>query len=361
MNGRHELILDVEEAIAQRSMESRVASLQYVTDLFAHQAGSYSEEQVALFDDVISRLAAEIEMSARARLARVLAPIPNAPRTVIRSLAFDDEIDVASPVLSQSDRLDEADLIENAASKSQGHLLAISHRRNIGEAVTDILLTRGDGIVVLSTAKNSGARISEQGFTTLVQRAGKDDDLAAVVGTRPEIPRHQFLKLLTVASVQVRTRLEQANPQGATEIRRVVREVTIKTQTQSIDESFEYSRALKSIEQLSSEGQLDERYLVAVATSGKFEETVVALSTMTNAAIAVVEQALLQERTELLLSLLKSIGLSWPAAKQVLQVRMRVRPMSEADIEQCLANYERLKPKTAELVVRFHTKGASRG
>src|SRR5262249_36861569 len=86
----------------------------------------------------------------------------------------------------------------------------------------------------------------------------------------------------------------------------------------------------------------------------------VALSTMTNAAIAVVEQALLQERTELLLSLLKTMGLSWPAAKQVLQVRMRVRPMSEADIEQCLANYERLKPKTAELVVRFHTKGASR-
>src|SRR4051794_17974545 len=129
MNGRQELIVDIEDAIAQRSMEDRVASLHYVTSLFVDQAARYSEEQVALFDDVLSRLAAEIESSARAKLARTLAPIANAPRAIIRNLAFDDEIAVASPVLSQSERLDEADLIENARSKSQAHLLAISHRK----------------------------------------------------------------------------------------------------------------------------------------------------------------------------------------------------------------------------------------
>jgi hypothetical protein len=161
-----------------------------------------------------------------------------------------------------------------------------------------------------------------------------------------------------VASEGVRAKLELANPQAAEEIRRVVREVSHRTQAKSIEESFEYSKALRSVEQLSADGPLNERHVTALAVAGKFEETVVVLSHLAGVTIAVVERALLQERTELLLSLLKTIGLGWPIAKAVLQLRSRCRIMSPADVDQCLANYERLKVQTAELVVRFHSKGA---
>ena len=62
-------------------------------------------------------------------LAQRLAPIPKAPPKIIHTLAFDDLIEVAAPVLSQSERLDDAALMENARNKSQGHLLAISNRK----------------------------------------------------------------------------------------------------------------------------------------------------------------------------------------------------------------------------------------
>ncbi len=358
MTARQDLIDDIEQAIAGRSIQSRVTSLQYVTDLFIGQAEHYSDEQVALFDDVLSRLCAEIELSARAELARRLAPIPNAPPAVIRSLATDDAIEVAAPVLAQSERLDEAMLIATARSKSQAHLLAITRRKSIGEALTDTLIERGDGIVVLSTVRNAGARFSEGGYTALVQRSAADDDIAESLGARPEMPRHQFLKLLTIASETVRIKLERANPQAAEEIRRVVREVSIRTQAKSIESSFEYSRALQSVEELSADGQLGERHVMTLSVGGKFEETVVVLSHMAGVAISVVERAMLQERTELLLSLLKSIGLTWPSVKTVLQLRATCQPMSSADVDQCLANYERLKLQTAELVVRFHSKRA---
>jgi uncharacterized protein (DUF2336 family) len=42
-------------------------------------------------------------------------------------LAFDDVPAVAVPVLALSERLDDATLIDNARTKSQQHLLAISH------------------------------------------------------------------------------------------------------------------------------------------------------------------------------------------------------------------------------------------
>jgi uncharacterized protein (DUF2336 family) len=361
MKARQALIKDIEQAIAGRSIQSRATSLQDVTDLFVGQAANFNDEQIALFDDVISRLAAEIELSARVELARVLAPIPNAPPTIIRTLAFDDAIEVAAPVLTQSERLDDDALISTARTKSQAHLLAISRRKTIGEAITDVLLERGDNIVVLSAVRNAGAKFSDSGFTTLVHRSSTDDNIAVSLSARSEIPRHQFLKLLSVASERVRGKLEQANPQAAAEIRRVVNAVTIKTQSKSIAESFEYSKALQSVEKLVTDGPLNERHVMALAAAGKFEDTVVALAHLAHVSIAVVERALLQERTELLLSLLKSTGLSWPTVKTILQLRSQSRMMTASDVEQCLASYERLKLQTAELVVRFHSKRANAG
>src|SRR5882672_10999637 len=88
----------------------------------------FSEGVVGLFDDVLSRLIEEIETKARTELADRLAPVGNAPVKVVRRLASDDEISVAGPLLRQSSRLNDADLIGIAQSKSQAHLLAISSR-----------------------------------------------------------------------------------------------------------------------------------------------------------------------------------------------------------------------------------------
>ena len=96
-----------------------------------------------VFDDVLGKLIHRIETKALAELSSRLAPIDNAPIDVIRRLARNDEIIVAGPVLATSARLTASDLIEVAETKSQRHLLAISGRSQLEEAVTDVLLTHG--------------------------------------------------------------------------------------------------------------------------------------------------------------------------------------------------------------------------
>ena len=123
------LIDELEDAIAAGSPDKRLSSLWRILDLFTDGATRYSEEHVALFDDVILRLAAEIEAKARAKLSRRLAPIANAPVKVIRSLAADEDSSVAAPVLMRSERLADADLIAAAQTKGQGHLAAIARHR----------------------------------------------------------------------------------------------------------------------------------------------------------------------------------------------------------------------------------------
>jgi hypothetical protein len=67
----------------------------------------------------------------------------------------------AAPVLTHSDQLDDEALVENARTKSQGHLLAISGRITLVAAVTDVLVDRGNQFVLTGTARNLGAAFSD--------------------------------------------------------------------------------------------------------------------------------------------------------------------------------------------------------
>ena len=120
------LLDELQTALAHGTVARRVETLQRVTGLFINGAVDYSNEQIGLFDDVFQCLMRLIEKSAKALLANSLADIAAAPPRTIRALAFDDLIEVAAPVLTRSEGLDEEALIETARSKSQAHLMAIS-------------------------------------------------------------------------------------------------------------------------------------------------------------------------------------------------------------------------------------------
>jgi len=170
--------------------------LQRVTDLFMAGSRRYSGPQIELFDAVFQQLSADIEVKARAKLAHRLAGMDNAPPNLIRSFAFGDDIEVAGPVLTHSVQLSDADLVENAATKSQDHLFAIAERLKLSEAVTDALVERGNSRVVNKVARNRGACLSLAGYGRLTVRARHDRKLMLSLAQRSDIPRQYFLKLL---------------------------------------------------------------------------------------------------------------------------------------------------------------------
>src|SRR5438045_8139824 len=137
------LLDELQSTLAHGTVARRVETLRRVTDLFISGVVDYSDQQVALFDDVFQCLIDHIETSAKTLLANRLAPIDTAPPLTIRALAFDDLIEVAGPVLSQSERLEDEVLIETAGNKSQDHLMAISTGRVLSSAVTDRMVLRG--------------------------------------------------------------------------------------------------------------------------------------------------------------------------------------------------------------------------
>jgi uncharacterized protein (DUF2336 family) len=160
------LIDELNAALATGGDDEQKRILERVADLFAAGARGYSSQQIALFDDVLQKLCADIEVKTRARLARRLAHIDNAPPRLIRSLAFDDAIAVAEPVLIHSQQLSDVDLVENATTKSQDHLFAIAQRLRLSERVTDVLVERGNRKVIHKVAANTGARFRSPATTS---------------------------------------------------------------------------------------------------------------------------------------------------------------------------------------------------
>jgi uncharacterized protein (DUF2336 family) len=124
------VLQEIQTAIEGGNVSNHGALLRHVTDLFIVGSAEHSEADLSLFDIVFNQLVVEIETSARAFLAARLAPLQSTPPNIIRRLAFDDEVDVAGPILSQSDRLDDPTLVENASKKGQEHLFAISRRKS---------------------------------------------------------------------------------------------------------------------------------------------------------------------------------------------------------------------------------------
>jgi len=342
---------ELQQTLEHGTVARRVEALRRVTDLFVNAAVDYSDEQISLFDDVFQLLISHIEASARVSLANRLAPIKLPPPRTVRTLAFDDHIDVAAPILSKCERLDDEILVLAANSKSQAHLLAISIRRVLSRAVTDVLVQRGNDEVVQSTINNPGAEFSEGGFTELVKRAADNETLATCVGLHPTLPRHLYLRLIAKASDAVRSRLEAANPPLAKEIPAAVREAA-RSSGRAMTEQTAISHGL--VKSLFDDGRLDEKQMLAFAEERKFDETNAGMAALANVTLETAENIMIKTRTEGVMILAKVARLTWPTVRAILQMREAIGGTERNDFEALRKTYEQLRLATAQQVLRFH-------
>jgi uncharacterized protein (DUF2336 family) len=355
MDVQQSLVADLEDAIKSGSKEKRLDTLRRITDLFVADADRFNNRQIDVFDDVLGHLIKRIEDKALAELSRRLGPISNAPTDVVRSLARHDNIDVAEPILTQSPRLTDKDLIEIASTKTQAHLLAISGRSKIGADVTDVLLERGDAKVVHRLAENSGASFSEKGYGDLVKHSERDEDLAAKVGLRLDVPLQLFRELLARATEAVRSRLlALAGPESRAHIQRVLSFIAEDVQHEAgFHSQQDYDDAVKRALAMKEQGRLGEAPLLEAAKAEHCADAIAMLSLMCGAPMPMVQNLLQNGHREAFLIPCKAANLAWPTVRAMLSSRSIGRTLSDQDLDLARADYSRLSPNSAQRVLRF--------
>jgi hypothetical protein len=346
----HSIIAELEEAVGNGSSAKRVETLRRVTDLFLYDGERLTEEQIKVFDDVLCLLTACVESRARAELGERLAGIDYAPSGVIHNLAWDDEIAVASSVLASSRRLKTSALVEIATAKGQDHLLAISGRKDLPEAVTDVIVDRGERKVIQKLANNASARFSDAGYSGIIARADADDELIEILGLRVELPAKFLPDLLRRATEAVRVRLVAiAPPELGEEIKRVLNDIAVGQPVAGRN----FVLAEQTVKLMKELKQLDDAAVFLFAEAKKFDEVIISLALLNDMPVDMMVRLLEGPRADLILIPCRSARLNWPTVEAILRNRPTLPPISALTLAHAERDYGKLSMQTAGRTVRF--------
>lgn len=343
----------LDDIVKDVSPERCAKAVRQLGMLFAEGAQHFNPQHVALFDGILKGLLVQANSEVRADLADRLAPLVNAPPSVVSELVKDDAIRVSGPLLRASPLIDEPTLIEIARMKGQLHLLAISQRAAISENITDVILRRGEREVVRSVARNSTAAFSVLGYSNLVQRAVDDGMLAVAVGQREDLPAPLLQQLLSESVDLVRRKMFQAaSPARKAKLARTMVEMVTDGSAKSVRRDF--AEAQKTVVDLHKSGGLNEEALAKFARDRKFEETVAALAAISGLTIEAVDQLVSGGKRDSVLILGRALGLEWATVRALLALRLALgRNPSATDVEDARVSFERLALSTAQRMLKF--------
>ena len=274
--------------------------------------------------------------------------IEGAPTKTIHALAFDDAIEVAEPVLSQSNALDDDALSRCISLKGQEYLLAIATRDKISETISGQLIAEGDRNVLGTLAANPGAAISDPSFGILVRKSVDDDWLSECIAGRKEIPQHHLRDLLLKASKIVRQRLMIAHPGLDDTIQEIFPSPTSPT-TNRVGPSIDYKLA----EQTVKSQEITEEAVKEFARQNKIGEIIVAIARLSNLSVDEIERLLMNTWTSPVAVIFKAIGFHLSTLEIIYRLRLTDHEPGRNDLIQTKAEFIAIRRPTAARIVRY--------
>ena len=191
-------------------------------------------------------------------------------------------------------------------------------------------------------------------YLKLVKRSSSDDDLAACVWSRPEIPRQHLLELFANASESVKLKLTKKDPRKANIILEIVAQVSNQNPNWYARKIAELCRCPSPCERVARIGWPQRGTTCRVAHAGKFDETAVALSLMCDLPITLIERALVEERSEQIIVIAKATSLAWENVKLILLLQEKVKNDAKHKLEQHFETFMRLRADTAKKAIQFY-------
>ena len=261
----------------ETSSEKRRALLRELTEHF-FGASSRSAAEDTLYDSVLTDLTAEMDTAVRAELSARFALSPDAPRGLIRRLA-NDEVAVADAVLRASTVLTDDDLLGVVRSRGQAHLRAVSERPTVSEAVSDVIVERGDDETLGTLLRNDGARLSRAANETAVERARINPALHEATVQRQALPADLLNEMYFVVEARLRQQiLEQNAAMDPALLESALAAGRARVATDDGALPADYSECLAYVDELKAANQLTPTMLARFLRSGSRTSFLIALA-----------------------------------------------------------------------------------
>ena len=335
----------------ENSDEGRRELLREVTDLFMQSPESLSETEIKYFGDIMGGIVGQVETMVRGHLSERISSVRNAPHDLIVSLA-NDEIEVAMPVLTNSEILKDEDLVDIVEKKGQEYLQAISKRTTVTETVTDALVKKGDDMVLGNLAENIGARFSSAGMETIVSRAKDNDALNQKLLARHDMPDDLSQEMFWRVSWAMREQILEADE--------TLSKYAIDTLMEEAEAWFEEQKGKRPLDPAENFvtrkeklGQLDASLLLELIRQEKLPEFVAGLGRLAKIDTETARQAVFDPTAEKFAIICKALDINYDVFGEFIYMTNFDDARSPEDTENLLGLYKEIEPITAQKALRF--------
>ena len=347
-----ELTAELEAAVGGGSPVRRARILRQIAALFLAEAHRLTHSQLCVFDEVLSCLLQRVDAHALAELSTALADAMSGPPETMRRLAHHANAAVATPALLKSCTLADTDLIEIAGNRGQQHLLALSKRPNLSEAVTDAILKHAGKEASRVLVRNTSARLTEKGYASLLATAAHDDFVAEALGLRSDLPDTVLQSLLAVTTETVRSRLKKCAFAPTRErVHAALDRADVPADARKSAEG-DYAEARAAVVTLNHGGKLNDSTVNRFAIRREYPNVIAALCVLSGATVDIIAPLMEEDGGSGLLIACRASRLNWQTTSTVINNR-RVPPLSKPQLDRAREVFEMLYVSSAQYTIRF--------
>lgn len=335
------------DSAGRRALAREVAKM-----FFAAEERGMEFEQADKFGEILCRLLTDMPLMEQMDLSERMAETVHAPRDLIVTMAKED-IAVAQPVLTNSKVLTDDDLVSISTNSSTEHRLAMSKRDALSEKVTDSLISFEEGIVMRSVASNEGAKISDDGFSTLTRNANGDAELLDKLASRSDIPKNSGQQILAMLDAAGKEKLSALMMQNNESFSALVQE----SKNQASHEKIAESKHRINAKFLADEVKGGRRSLPEVTLMLIQEKRPKCIATVFSTVSLLAEKkvyhAIVSTNGELLALMARALELPFEIYRHLDVLRCELVRMSSASEEKLKEAYETLDVAAAQKTMRL--------
>ncbi|MDH3235358.1 MAG: DUF2336 domain-containing protein [Alphaproteobacteria bacterium] len=282
---------EVRRAIAENSATPPHADLILASDLHESVREGLAGKLAGLVPDIdgatfgrlhkltrqtIATLARDELPRVRAIMSEALAEldgaIPEELRQLVKALAADEVLEVASPVLERSPLLSERDILSIITSgPPDGALAIVAKRAGLGESLADFVVEHGDENAVTQLLANESAQIREETLDRILDKAPEVEQWHDPLVRRPQLSVQVTMRIAGFVArslLDVLLSRSDLDPETAEVVRAIVAGRIESDIPEGADEDPEEDPADEA-RRLHAEGALKIERLMEAISSGK--------------------------------------------------------------------------------------------
>ncbi|HHG88917.1 MAG TPA: DUF2336 domain-containing protein [Devosia sp.] len=336
----------------ETSSEKRRELMERVADLFVEGSEKYTDRELGLFGEVMSKLLEKSNATSRAELSEKVSRDANTPRDVALQLA-DDEIEIARPMLENSPNLTSDDLMSLVSSKGTEHRVAISGRSDLNVEITDELIQHGECEVLRAISGNQYAPVSDWGFGAIAEQASGDAQIQANLASRKDMSLAAAKNVLPLlppgAQQQLMGLLEDDTGELVALVGQAVRDTSVK----NIENKIERIDAMQLLGQVKEGERSLDSVISYLAKQDRPMDCAMVISKLSKMPEEQVASSLLKINGQGIALLCKAINIGREAFHDLARMRYARLSLPSSKADELALAYEDVDAGIAQRTLRF--------